>query len=161
MLELNSLLCKSHESSKSNSRLFSAFRLAITTLPFLFFFPSVARSKMVVVVNVRPRPDVVLFMRPTKPGTDPYRFPPFYENLSDFSFFFFGIEKENFKLSKLKSGKWFGQSVNMLSEWLRNPGKGTFGELKSKKTIPEGVCPQTFLEVRNRSVFILDPRLQT
>ena len=78
-----------------------------------------------------------------------------------FHFFFFGIEKENFKLSKLKSGKWFGQSVNMLSEWLRNPGKGTFGELKSKKTIPEGVCPQTFLEVRNRSVFILDPRLQT
>ena len=25
------------------------------------------------------------------------------------------------KLSKLKSGKWFGQSVSILSEWLRNP----------------------------------------
>ena len=32
---------------------------------------------------------------------------------------------KNFKLSKLISGKWFGQSVNIPSEWLRNPGKGT------------------------------------
>ena len=32
-----------------------------------------------------------------------------------------------FKPSKLKSGKWFGESVNILSEWLRNPGKGTLG----------------------------------
>ena len=37
--------------------------------------------------------------------------------------------------------------------------KGDFRELKSQKKIPGGVYPQTFLEVRNRSVFILDPRL--
>ena len=49
----------------------------------------------------------------------------------------------------MKSGKWFGQSVNILSELLRNPGKGTLGSQNSKK-IPKG----------NRSVFILDPLLQ-
>ena len=32
---------------------------------------------------------------------------------------------KNFKISKLISGKWFGQPVNIPSEWLRNPGKGT------------------------------------
>ena len=32
---------------------------------------------------------------------------------------------KNFKLSKLISRKWFGQSVNISSEWLRNPGKRT------------------------------------
>ena len=37
------------------------------------------------------------------------------------------IFSKNFKPSKLKSGKWFGESVNILSEWLRNPGKGTLG----------------------------------
>ena len=34
---------------------------------------------------------------------------------------------KNFKLSKLISGKWFGQSVNIPSEILRNPAKGTLG----------------------------------
>ena len=53
------------------------------------------------------------------------------------------------KLFKLKSGKWFGQSVNILSELLRNSGKGTLGSQNSKK-FPTG----------NRSVFILDPLLQ-
>ena len=48
----------------------------------------------------------------------------------------------------MKSGKWFGQSVNILSELLRNPGKGTLGSENSKK-FPKG----------NRSVFILDPLL--
>ena len=45
----------------------------------------------------------------------------------------------------MKSGKWFGQSVNILSELLRNPGKRTLGSQNSKKG--------------NRSVFILDPLL--
>ena len=40
-------------------------------------------------------------------GADRYRFPPFHGTLSDF---------QNFKLSELKSGKWFGESVNILSE---------------------------------------------
>ena len=31
---------------------------------------------------------------------------------------------KNFKPSKLKSEKWLGQSVNILSEWIINPGKG-------------------------------------
>ena len=57
----------------------------------------------------------------------------------------FLILKKNFKM---KSGKWFGQSVNILSELLRNPGKGTLGSQNSKK-FPKG----------NRSVFILDPLL--
>ena len=48
----------------------------------------------------------------------------------------------------MKSGKWFGQSVNILSELLRNPGKRTLGAQNSKK-FPKG----------NRSVFILDPLL--
>ena len=47
----------------------------------------------------------------------------------------------------MKSGKWFGQSVNTLSELLRNPGKGTLGSQNSKK-FPKG----------NRSVFIQDRR---
>ena len=34
---------------------------------------------------------------------------------------------KNFKLSKLISGKWLGESVNVLSEWLGGPGKGTLG----------------------------------
>lgn len=39
------------------------------------------------------------------------------------------------------------------------PRKGEFGELKCK-TFPGGACPrQTSLEVRNQSVFILDPHL--
>ena len=48
----------------------------------------------------------------------------------------------------MKSGKWCGQSVNILSELLRNPGEGTLGSQNSKK-FPKG----------NRSVFILDPLL--
>ena len=44
---------------------------------------------------------------------------------------------KNFKLSELKSGKGFGQSVNILSEWIRNLGKGIFRELKSQKNFPE------------------------
>ena len=40
----------------------------------------------------------------------------------------------------------------------QKPKKGDFGELKSK-TFPGGACPQSSLEVENRSVFILDPRL--
>lgn len=34
---------------------------------------------------------------------------------------------KNFKLSELKSGMWFGQLVNILSESMRNPGKGILG----------------------------------
>ena len=34
---------------------------------------------------------------------------------------------KNFKISKLISGKWSEQSVNILSEWLRDPGKGLWG----------------------------------
>ena len=41
----------------------------------------------------------------------------------------------------------------------QKPRKGDFGELKSK-TFPGGACPQSSLEVGNRSVFILDPRLR-
>ena len=65
----------------------------------------------------------------------------------------------NFKRSELKSEKWFGQWLNNLSEWLRNPGKGTlesWNQNISRRTMPP--C-QTSLEVRNRSVLILDPRL--
>ena len=40
----------------------------------------------------------------------------------------------------------------------QKPRKGDFGELKSRKP-PGEQCPQTSLEVRNRSVLILDPRL--
>ena len=60
---------------------------------------------------------------------------------------------KNFKLSKLKSGKWFGESVNILSEWHRNPGKGTLG-----RSHPKG-CSQSSVEVGSRSEFILDPHL--
>ena len=60
---------------------------------------------------------------------------------------------KNFKLSKLKSGKWFGESVNILSEWHRNPGKGTLG-----RSHPKG-WSQSSLEVGSRSEFILDPHL--
>ena len=34
----------------------------------------------------------------------------------------------------------------------QKPRKGDFGELKSQK-FPEGACPKTSLDVRNRSVF--------
>ena len=40
----------------------------------------------------------------------------------------------------------------------QKPKKGEFGGLKCKKC-PRGACPQTFLEVGNQSVFILDLRL--
>ena len=40
---------------------------------------------------------------------------------------FFIINIPVFLILKLKSGKWFGQWVNILSEWLRNPGKGLWG----------------------------------
>ena len=74
------------------------------------------------------------------------------------SFRFFMINvflEENFKLSRWQSGKWLGQSC--LNE--SAPRKGEFGELKCKK-FPGGACPrQTSLEVRNQSVFILDPHL--
>ena len=40
----------------------------------------------------------------------------------------------------------------------QKPRKRDFGELKSK-TFPWGACPQTSLELGNRSLFILDPRL--
>ena len=40
----------------------------------------------------------------------------------------------------------------------QKPRKGDFGKLKSKKC-PGEPCPQTSLEVGNRSVLILDPRL--
>ena len=40
----------------------------------------------------------------------------------------------------------------------QKPRKGDFGELKSKKK-SRGSMPQTYVEVGNRSVFILDPRL--
>ena len=39
----------------------------------------------------------------------------------------------------------------------QKPRKGDFGELKSKKK-SRGSMPQTYVEVGNRSVFILDPR---
>ena len=39
----------------------------------------------------------------------------------------------------------------------QKPRKGDFGELKSKKKT-RGSMPQTYVEVGNRSVFILDPR---
>ena len=38
----------------------------------------------------------------------------------------------NFKLSELKSGKWFGQWLNNLSKWLRKPLKGTLESWKLK-----------------------------
>ena len=41
----------------------------------------------------------------------------------------------------------------------QKPRKWDFGELKSK-TLPGGTFPQTSLEIGNRSVFILDPRLE-
>ena len=40
----------------------------------------------------------------------------------------------------------------------QKPRKGDFGELKSQKN-SRGSMPQTSVEVGNRSVFILDPRL--
>ena len=40
----------------------------------------------------------------------------------------------------------------------QKPRKGDFRELKSKKK-SRGSMPQTYVEVGNRSVFILDPRL--
>ena len=42
----------------------------------------------------------------------------------------------------------------------QKPRKGDFREQKSK-TIPGGACHQTSVEVGNRSVFILDPRLSS
>ena len=51
------------------------------------------------------------------------------------------IFSKNFKPSKLKSGKWFGESVNILSEWLRNPGKGTLGG-KNPKYYPGEHSPR-------------------
>ena len=75
---------------------------------------------------------------PIEPGADLHRFPPFYGNRSDFSY------------NKLKSGKWFGQSVNTLSELLRKPGKGTLGDQNSKK-----------FSTGNRSVCTLDPLLRS
>ena len=37
----------------------------------------------------------------------------------------------------MKSGKWFGQSVNILSEWLSKPGKGTLGSYNPKNFLGE------------------------
>ena len=42
----------------------------------------------------------------------------------------------------------------------QKPRKGTLGS-KNPKQIPGGACPQTSVEVGNRSVFILDPRLSS
>ena len=42
----------------------------------------------------------------------------------------------------------------------QTPRKGDFRELKSKQ-FPGGACPYTSVEVENRSVFILHPRLKT
>ena len=79
-------------------------------------------------------------------GADLHQFPPFYGSRSDFWYNKYIFDQK--KLLGLKSGKWFGQSVNILSELLRNPGKGTLGGQNSKK-FPTG----------DRSVFILDPLL--
>ena len=57
---------------------------------------------------------------------------------------------KNLKLSKLKSGKWFGQSVKNTVWMSQKPRKGEFGGLKCKKC-PGGAC--------SLSVFILDLRL--
>ena len=58
--------------------------------------------------------------------------------------------------------KWFQQSVNILSELLRNPGKATFGN-QNRKIFPGEACLSTPLEayafgacLGNRSGFILD-----
>ena len=49
--------------------------------------------------------------------------------------------------------------VGKFPVWMtQKPRKGDFGELKSKKN-SRGSMPQTYIEVGNRSVFILDPRL--
>ena len=48
--------------------------------------------------------------------------------------------------------------VGKFPVWMtQKPRKGDFGELKSKKK-SRGSMPQTYVEVGNRSVFILDPR---
>ena len=128
------------------------------------FFPhqSLVLRCMVVVVNVRPKAK-----RRKNSLDEPNEarihtsFHCFTEICQIFYNKYIFIEKKNFiKLSKLKSGKWLGQSVNILSEWLRNSGKGTLGSW-NRKHFSGGAWPQTFVEIRNRSVFILDPRLQT
>ena len=69
----------------------------------------------------------------------------------------------------MKSGKCIGQMLyprrmelaNIPPEWHRNPGKGTWGSLKISwgSMLPDpagrfGAC------LGNRSVFVLDPRLE-
>ena len=82
-------------------------------------------------------------------GADPHRFPPFYENRSEFS----QINKFKKKLSKVKSGQY--------PDWMTQVTLGG-----KKKKILRGAClgpplgAYTFdARFGKRSVFILDPRL--
>ena len=66
------------------------------------------------------------------------------------------IFSKNFKLSKLKSGEWFGQS---LISCLNNSETQEMGLWGVKiQNITRGNIPPDLPRIRNRSVFILDPR---
>ena len=64
----------------------------------------------------------------------------------------------------MKSRKWFRQSVNILSEWLRNPGTGLWGrEIQnfSLGSMLPGPPPCAFgARLGNRPVFNVDSRLR-
>ena len=99
----------------------------------------------------------LMFSRFPNSGADPHRFPPFYGNQWHFSHnnTFLIIQTH----STLKSGQY--------PVWMtRKPRKGNSGVKIQKNLLGEPV-PRTLLEscafgarLGNRSVFILDPRLQ-
>ena len=87
-------------------------------------------------------------MHQSASGADPHRFPPFYENRSDFSW------KKNSILNL----------ANILSEWLKNPGKVTLGSWNQKNfTVVHP--PDLSRSLRPRRLFtksvsiFLDPRM--
>ena len=134
---------------------FFSFSPRDTHVTFPFFSPSVARSKMVVLVNVRPkakrRKNSLDEPNQARIHTSFHRFTEICQIFYNKYIF---IEKKNFiKLSKLKSGKWLGQSVNILSEWLRNSGKGTLGSFISKTFFRGSMTPDLLRNTKSVSIY--------